>query len=106
MLMPSIDAPDTTGTVMDHLIPAGITNMVFEPIYRVVLHYTMWSDNKRIARTVRRAVPILRFSEAMRISEMAAKNGTAIVITTGLDDAKLYELRLVRLGLRATLETA
>ena len=81
-------------------------SMEFEPIYRVLLHYTNWSNSKEIAKKVHKAVPIVTFEHALRTTETAAANGTSIVITAPQDDAEMYESRLMRFGLKASLEIA
>jgi ATP-dependent Clp protease adapter protein ClpS len=91
-------------SITDHMMEG--TTMQFEPIYRVLLHYTNWVNPKEIARKVHQAVPVVSSSHALRTVENAAAHGTAIVVTAALDDAELYEARLTRVGLKASLEVA
>jgi hypothetical protein len=78
----------------------------FAPIYRVILHYNVWSDNKDAAKRVARAVDVLSMSDALRIVEAAVLYGSAIVVTVPLGEASSYEHRLRQAGLRASLEQA
>lgn len=78
----------------------------FEPIYRVILHYTQWTDDNVIAEKVVRAVNNMRFLEGLRIAQAANMNGSSIVVTTNIDQASLIEERLRMYGLRATIEIA
>jgi len=78
----------------------------FEPIYRIILYFTQWNDNTEIARRIVKSVPVIRVAEAMRISQSAANNGTAIVITAPLSDAQVYLNRLTNEGLKVSLDVA
>ena len=84
----------------------GMPSITFEPIYRVMLHFTQWSDNKEVSRRIVRGVPLIGLANAMRIVESAVSHGTSIVITAPLDDAQMYQNRLTQMGLRITLEMA
>lgn len=81
-------------------------NIYFEPIYRVVLHFTQWPDNQEVTRRVKRAVPVITLPDARRVVENAAMHGTSIVVTAPLEDASLYEMRLTQAGLKVTLDIA
>ncbi len=80
--------------------------ITFEPIYRVILHYTQWKDDNVIAEKVVRAVNHMRFLEGLRIAQAANLHGSSIVVTTNLDQASVIEERLRLNGLRATVEVA
>lgn len=81
-------------------------NISFEEFYRVMLHYSAWSDDKETARKVIQAVSILRMNEAIRIVDSARRYGRSIVTTVPKEEAELYTDNLVRIGLKATLELA
>ena len=83
-----------------------LNSFAYEPIYRVILHYNQWQDAKPIALRVRQAVPVLSGADAQRVVENAQAHGTAIVITAPHDDAEMYESRLTRVGLKASIEVA
>lgn len=91
-------------SITDYIIEGAA--MSFEPIYRVILHYTNWTDHKDIARVVHRAVPTITRTHALQTVENAAAYGSAIVVTAPLDEAEMYEARLTRMGMKATLEVA
>lgn len=95
---------DLTMSITDYMMEG--TDMAFEPIYRVILHFNNWSDNNLTARLVKQAVPPVTYTHALRSAENAAAFGSAIVTTVAKDDAELYELRLNRLGLKASIEVA
>lgn len=78
----------------------------FEPFYRVLLHYSMWNDNKLVAKTVAKAVPIISFNDGLRVAEAAEKVGSAIVVTVPLEDAEIYDDRLRHAGLKSSIESA
>lgn len=78
----------------------------FAPIYRVILHYTNWDDPKPVAKRIMKCVPHLSFGDGMRIAKNAALYNTSVVVTVPLDEAKIYETRLTRSGLRVTLDMA
>lgn len=81
-------------------------DMTFEPIYRVILHYTNWNDHRIIGKAVKQAVPVITYTHALRSAENAAAHGSAIVVTVPKDDAEMYESRLSRAGLKASLDLA
>lgn len=80
--------------------------VTFEPIYRVILHYTQWTDDNLVAEKVVRAVNNMRFLEGLRIAQAANKYGSSIVATTNIEQASLIEEKLRLYGLRATVEIA
>lgn len=85
---------------------AAMPNIVFEPFYRVMLHYSQWKDTKTIARLVRLSVPVLSNADCIRVVEMAERYKSAIVVTAIKDEAELYMERLLISGLQASMETA
>lgn len=84
----------------------GLPLFSFEPIYRVMLHYTNWTDTKDVTKRVKRAVPVVPITQARNAVEAAEKNGTSILVTAPLDDAAMYEIRLTQAGLKVSLELA
>ena len=93
-------------TVLPWMVDAATFSISFDTFYRVILHYTAWSDDNITAKQVAKAVPALTYSEALRIVQAASRYGSAIVVTVPLDDARLYELRLTRFGFKASIEEA
>ena len=83
-----------------------LPKMNFAPIFRVILHYTQWEDNKEIARRITRAIPAIRGSNAIRIVENAVLYGSAIIIVAPIDEATIYETKLTRMGLKVSLDIA
>ncbi len=77
-----------------------------EPFYRVLLHYSQWTNKDQIARIVRFSVPIISMNECLHIVEMAESYETAIVVTVKKDDAELYMQRLLIAGLKSSIEVA
>lgn len=78
----------------------------FDDFYRVVLHYTQWSDDDPVAQKVRRAVPQMTMNEALRIVDAARRYGASIVVTAPLEDATRCMDSLNRFQLKATMELA
>lgn len=78
----------------------------FEPFYRVILHYSQWTEGKQIARLVRIAVPVISMNDSIRVVEMAELHETSIVVTVEKEDAEAYVQRLLVAGLIASLELA
>lgn len=95
---------ETQLAITDYIMEGAA--MSFEPIYRVILHYTNWTDHKDVANVVKKAVPSISKTHALRTVENAAAYGTAIVVTVPQDEAEMYEARLNRMGLKASLEIA
>lgn len=100
MSMP--DAPVATPT------KDTILQMKFEPLYRIMLHYTLWneSDNKTIAQKVKVGVPILTLRDCEKIVKHTKAYGVCMVCTVAQDKAILFHDNLVRFGLNATIEEA
>lgn len=78
----------------------------FEDFYRVVLHYTQWTEDDPIAQKVKRAVPQMTMNEALRIVDSARRYGVSIVVTAPLEDATQCKESLTRLQLKASVELA
>jgi len=78
----------------------------FESFYRVLLHYSSWSDKDATAKIVTKAVPNVTFSEGLRVVEAAEKHGLAIIVTVPLAEAQLYDERLRMFGLKSSIEIA
>lgn len=78
----------------------------FEPFFRVILHFSEWSEGKQIAKLVRIAVPIISSTESIRVVEMAELHTKSIVVTVKKDEAELYVQRLLVAGLIASMEEA
>lgn len=78
-------------------------NFSFAPIYRVVLRYSNWSDDKEVAKTVKQSVPVISYSAAKQVVANAKAYGNSIVITANQDDAKKYMKNLVAKGLDADI---
>ena len=78
----------------------------FEDFYRVMLHYTQWTDDDPVAQKVKRAVPQMTMNEALRIVDSARRYGTSIVLTASLEDATICHDKLNRSQLKATIELA
>ena len=78
----------------------------FEDFYRVMLHYTNWTDDDPIAQKVKRAVPQMTMNEALRIVDAARRYGTSIVVTATLEEATACKEKLTRSQLKATMELA
>lgn len=84
----------------------GGMDISFEDFYRVVLHYSGWAEDKLVTQKVVQAVPLLTFSEALRVVENAHRFGSAIVKTLPLEEAVMIRANLTRQGLKATIEIA
>ena len=81
---------------------------MYDSFYRVILHYTNWTDDstKIISTRVKIAVPVLTLKECESIVKQASKYGMCIVCTVQQDKAILYKDAIVQLGLNATIEEA
>jgi hypothetical protein len=88
--------------------PSSVLNVRFEPIYRIMLHYSNWTrdDTKHIAEKVKFGVPILTMLECEKVVKSAFANGISMVCVITEDKAVLYCEALLRVGLKATVEEA
>lgn len=77
-----------------------------EPFYRVLLHYSQWTNKDQVARIVRFSVPVLSMNEALHIVGMAESYETAIVVTVKKQEAELYMQRLLIAGLKSSIDIA
>jgi len=100
--MPMPYAPSPTS------VKDTVLQMKFEPLYRIMLHYTLWNENdtKVIAQKVKVSVPILTQRECEKIVRHAQLYGMSMVCTVIKDKAVIYYENLVRVGLNATIEEA
>lgn len=101
MPMPVPEAP--TAPAKDTVL-----QMKFEPLYRIMLHYSLWNENdtKSIAQKVKISVPILTLRDCEKIVRHTQSYGMSMVCTVVKDKAVLYYENLVRVGLNATIEEA
>ena len=81
-------------------------NISFEPLYRIILVYTNWSDDKLIAEKVKSGVPIISYKEAIRAVKYAKVHGKAILCVVLKDKAILYSKKLNLHGISVILEEA
>lgn len=86
--------------------PQKNVNILFEEFYRVILHYSGWSDDKETARKVIQAIAGMKMNEAVRIADSARRFGMAIVATVPKEEATVYTDNLLRIGLKASMEVA
>lgn len=78
-------------------------NFSFAPIYRVILRYNNWTDDREVAKTVKQAVPVISYSAAKQTVANAKAYGHGIVITAAQEDATKYTKNLVSKGLDADM---
>ena len=78
-------------------------NFSFAPIYRVVLRYNNWDDDKETAKMVKQCVPVISYSAAKQIVANARSYGMSIVVTAMMDEAKKYCDCLLMRGLDADM---
>ena len=85
-----------------------VLQMKFEPLYRIMLHYTLWneSDNKTVAQKLKVGVPILTLRDCEKIVRHAKSYGVCMVCTVAHEKAILFHENLLRFGLNATIEEA
>lgn len=81
-------------------------NISFEPLYRIIIVYTNWSDDKLIAEKVKSGVPIISYKEAIRAVKYAKSHGKAILCVVLKDKAILYSKKLNLHGISVILEEA
>lgn len=83
-------------------------NIRFEPMYRIVLHYSRWKedDTRMVAQKVKFGVPIITMRDCERVVKQAFSHGRCIVCTVTQEKATLYCNNLVRVGLNASMEEA
>lgn len=103
-MIPTGPEEDVVYSITDYMMEG--MDMTFEPIYRVILHYSNWIDHGQTAKTIKQGVPVISYSHALRTAENAAAYGSAIVVTVPKDEAELYEQRLERLGFKVSLDIA
>ena len=96
------------GGVMDAPLTGQdkLTNISFEPFYRVILQYTLWNDNKLIAEKIVKAIPGIGKDNADRSARIAKAYGSSILLTTTRDMAESYVQRLGTFGLKGNIEEA
>lgn len=80
--------------------------VMFGDICRVVLIDSGAPSTSVVARKLKRAVPMLDYATAVRVADLAATHGSAIVMTVPKIEATVYERRLRRQGLRTTITPA
>jgi ATP-dependent Clp protease adapter protein ClpS len=78
-------------------------NFSFAPIFRVILRYNNWGDDKEVAKMVKQSVPVITYSAAKQIVSNAKAYGQSIVITTVQEDATKYLRNLLSKGLDADI---
>lgn len=89
------DSPVSHVFNVDVIMP----NFSFAPIYRVILRYSNWTDDKEVAKTVKQAVPVISYSSAKQTVANAKAYGHGIVITAPREDASQYMKNLLSKGL-------
>lgn len=87
------------------ILMSGFT-FSFEPFYRVILIYNNWSSDKIVAEKIRASIPIITFTEALKVARMAKVDGKAIVVTVIKDDAFMYVRSMEMRGLTVELDEA
>ena len=99
-------APDATlEKVTDKVVISGFT-FSFEPFYRLILIYSNWASDKITAEKIRASVPIVTFTEALKVTRTAKVDGKAIIATVIKDDAVAYARNLELRGLQVELDEA
>lgn len=78
----------------------------FDSIYRVVLVYNLWLNDKHVAHKIRGSVPVVSFTDGLNVARRARVEGRAIVVTAPEEEAAVYADRLKKKGLVADLEEA
>jgi ATP-dependent Clp protease adapter protein ClpS len=88
--------------------PETVLKLRFEPLFRVILHYSQWSfdDTREIAKKVKTSVPILSLRDCEKIVKNAQSSGTGVACVVMYDKAMLYCDNLTNMGLRASIEEA
>lgn len=83
-------------------------NIRFEPHYRVILHYSNWSqdDTKAITQRVKVGVPPLTLKDCEKAVKHAFTYGMSILCTVPKEKAFLYYDTLCLVGLNASIEEA
>lgn len=78
----------------------------FDSIYRVVLVYNLWLNDKHVAHKIRGSIPVVSFTDGLNVARRARVEGRAIVVTVPQEEAAVYADRLKKKGLVADLEEA
>ncbi len=82
-------------------------NISFESFYRVILVYNNWTNDKEIARVLKKTVPLVgTVNNAIHIVTSARSYGKAIVVTVIKKEAEQYVRDLRKQKLEAELEEA
>jgi hypothetical protein len=80
--------------------------VIFSPIYRVILHYSGWSEDREVATRAKRALPDMSWDQCFRAVEQARAYGVSIMMTAPHTEAMAACQRLANVGLKATTEEA
>lgn len=75
----------------------------FAPIYRVILRYNNWTDDKEVAKLVKQAVPVITYGSAKQVVANSKAYGHGIVVTAVQEDAVQYMNNLLVKGLDADM---
>lgn len=78
----------------------------FLPPYSVILHNDDHNSMQHVVLSIVKAVPRISEARAIEIMLEAHNNGRAVVTTCPLEQAELYQERLLSFGLTATIEPA
>lgn len=75
----------------------------FEPIYRVLLYYNNWEDDRNVAKIIKQCVPIISYGAAKQVVSNARAYGNSIVVTAMQEDATKYYRNLLSKGLNVDI---
>lgn len=78
----------------------------FDSLYRVILRYNDWEDDRKTAKLIKRNVRMISYEWAMEVTKKAKMNDIAIIVTVPKEDAKIYMDRLLMHYLDVFIEQA
>jgi len=82
-------------------------NIHFESFYRVILVYNNWTNDRDVARILKRVIPIVgTMNNAIQIVKSSKSYGKAIIVTVIKKEAEQYVKSLRQNNLEAELEEA
>jgi hypothetical protein len=96
----------TKATVSPDEIKETSIKICFDSLYRLMLRYNNWEDDRVVAKTIVKCVQNINLSWALEVCATAKMNSTAIIVTVTEVDAIVYRDRLNRNGLDAFVEEA
>jgi len=78
----------------------------FESLYRVILKYSDWKNDKITTQLLCKCVRIFEFNKIIKVVKNTRLSGTGILMTVLEEEAKMYRDRIISSGLCAYIEEA